>query len=64
MTADKKTQRDADSTHTDEIGKVFIVVGQRVRKCAICEEFFTRRTASEHAKVLCMPGTKIQPWRK
>jgi hypothetical protein len=64
MTADEKTQRDAGSARTDQVGKVFIVVGQRVRKCLVCEQFFTRRTASEHATVPCMPGTGMQPGRK
>ena len=64
MTADEETQRDGNSTQTDQVGKVFIVVGQRVRKCAICEQFFTRRTASEHAAVPCMPGTKMHLGRK
>ena len=53
MTAGEKTQRDAGSTRTDRIGKVFIVVGQNVRKCLVCEQLFTRRAASEHAKVAC-----------
>jgi hypothetical protein len=57
MTADSKTERCPGSIRTDQIGKVFIVVGQDVRKCLVCEEFFTRRAASEHATVLCMPGT-------
>ena len=46
MTAGEKTQRDAGSIHTDRIGKVFIVVGQNVRKCLVCEQLFTRRAAS------------------
>jgi len=64
MTANDKTERGAGCARTDQVGKVFIVVGQRVRKCLVCEEFFTRRTASEHAAVPCMPGTKMQPGRK
>ena len=53
MTAEDKTQRDAGSIHTERIGKVFVAVGQNVRKCLICEQLFTRRAASEHAKVDC-----------
>jgi hypothetical protein len=53
MTADKTTRRGADSTHTDQIGKVFLVVGQDVRRCLICEQLFTRRAASEHSKAAC-----------
>jgi hypothetical protein len=55
MTADEKTRRDAGSARTDRVGKVFVVVNKGVRKCLVCEEFFTRRTASEHAKALCVP---------
>jgi hypothetical protein len=53
MTAVEKTQRDAGSIHTERIGKVFVAVGQDVRKCLICEQLFTRRAASEHAKIAC-----------
>jgi hypothetical protein len=56
MTADEKTQRDAGSTCTDRIGKVFLVVGQDVRRCLVCEQFFTRRASSEHATVVCDPA--------
>jgi hypothetical protein len=56
MTADKTTRLGADSTRTDQIGKVFLVVSQDVRKCLICEGVFTRRAASEHATVPCALG--------
>jgi hypothetical protein len=64
MAADDKNERYAACTRTDQIGKVFVVVGQRVRKCLVCEELFTRRAASEHAAVPCVPGTRMQPGRK
>jgi len=64
MTANDKTERGAGSTGIDQVGKVFVVVCQRVRKCLVCEELFTQRTASEHATVPCVPGTKMQPGRK
>ena len=57
MIADEETQRDGGSIHTDQIGKVFVVVCRGVRKCAICEELFTPRAASQHATVPCMPET-------
>jgi hypothetical protein len=53
MTADEKTRRETGCSHSDRIGKVFIVVGQGVRKCLVCEQLFTRRAASEHAKADC-----------
>jgi hypothetical protein len=64
MTADEKTQRGAGSIRTDQIGKVFIFVGQGVRKCLVCEQFFTRRTASQHARVVCTPGIGMKTGRK
>jgi hypothetical protein len=64
MAAHDKNEPGGGSACTDQIGKVFIVIGQRVRKCLVCEQFFTRRAASEHAGVVCMPGTKISTWRK
>jgi hypothetical protein len=56
MTADDKTRRGADSTGTDQIGKVFLVVGQDVRKCLVCEQLFTRQASAEHANVVCDPA--------
>ena len=53
MGAAEKTQRDAGSTRTERIGKVFVAVGQDVRKCLVCEQLFTRQSASEHAKAAC-----------
>jgi hypothetical protein len=55
MTADEKTRRDAGSTRTDQIAKVFVVVSQDVRRCLVCEKLFTRRAAAEHATVDCYP---------
>jgi hypothetical protein len=56
MTADEKTRRDTGSTRTDQVGKVFVVVSQRVRRCLVCEELFTRRASAEHSKVICYPA--------
>ena len=55
MTADEKIRRGADSTRTDQIGKAFLVVGQDMRRCLICEGVFTRRAAFEHSVAPCMP---------
>jgi len=57
MADEDKNERGAARACTDQVGKVFIVIGQRGRKCLVCEEVFTRRTASEHATVPCMPET-------
>jgi hypothetical protein len=64
MTADDKNERDAGSIRTDQIGKVFVLVGKDVRKCLVCEQLFTRRTASEHARVVCMPGIGMKTGSK
>jgi hypothetical protein len=53
MTVDHKTRRDTGSTRSDQIGKVFVVIGQDVRKCLVCEQLFTRRASAEHANVVC-----------
>ena len=56
MTAKKKTRRGADSTRADQIGKVFLVVGQNVRKCLVCEQLFAPRASAEHTKVVRHPA--------
>ena len=56
MAADDKNERGAACARTDQVGKVFVVVGQRVRKCLVCEELFTRRASAEHSKVICYPA--------
>lgn len=47
------------ATRTDQTGKVFKVVGQDVRQCLICEQFFMQWAASEHARVVCASGTQL-----
>jgi hypothetical protein len=54
--ATDQTRRDVGFIHTDQIGKVFAVVGQDVRRCLVCEQFFTRRASVEHANVVCYPA--------
>jgi hypothetical protein len=56
MTADEETRRETGFTRTDQIGKVFLVAGQDVRKCLVCEQFFTRPASAEHATVACLPA--------
>jgi hypothetical protein len=58
MTADENTVQGAGSTRTDQTGMVFIVIGQGVRKCLVCEELFTRRASAEHAATPCYPRTE------
>ena len=56
MTANDKPNQSEGSARTDQVGKVFVVVAHRVRRCLVCEEFFTRRGSAEHAKVACYPA--------
>jgi hypothetical protein len=56
MTAADKTRRNAGSISSDQIGKVFIVVGLDVRRCLICDGVFTRHGAAEHAGSVCRPS--------
>ena len=56
MTADDKTRRETGFTLSDQIGKVFIVVGKDLRKCLVCEQLFSRRASAEHAKRVCYPA--------
>lgn len=60
MVADEKTQRDVGSTRSDQTGKLFLVVGQDVRRCLVCEQLFTRQASAEHAKVACSPTKASQ----
>jgi hypothetical protein len=39
----------------DRIAKPFLVLGQGIRRCLVCEELFKRRAASRHATVVCYP---------
>jgi hypothetical protein len=53
MNADEQTQREMRSVRIDSVGKVFIVVGQNLRQCLVCEGVFTRQASREHAEVPC-----------
>ena len=55
MTTNDQGNRGAAVISADQIGKVFIVVGQDMRQCLICDGVFTRQSAAEHAKVACYP---------
>ncbi len=51
----REAQKTRRSARADQVGKVFIVVGQEVRQCLVCECVFTRRASCEHSTVPCMP---------
>jgi hypothetical protein len=42
---------------SDVVGKPFLVLGQGIRRCLVCEQLFTRREAPRHATVACYPRT-------
>lgn len=44
---------------TDQVGKVFRVVGRQLRKCLICEQVFARQDSAEHASVACWPEKQV-----
>jgi hypothetical protein len=56
MTTNHQSSRCPAVTRADVIGKVFVVFGQDVRKCLVCEQLFTRRAFAEHATVVCYPA--------
>lgn len=39
----------------EKVAKVFLVVGDDLRKCYICDQLFTRQDSYEHSKVTCYP---------
>jgi hypothetical protein len=43
------------AVHDDQIGKPFLVLGQGIRRCLVCDELFTRKEAPAHATVVCYP---------
>jgi hypothetical protein len=46
-----------NSTDSEQVGKVFVVVGS-MRRCLICERVFTPPQAAEHAATPCHPSTE------
>jgi len=48
----------APSTRLDQTGKPFLVLSQGMRQCLVCDEIFTRQTASAHAVTVCYPLTQ------
>jgi hypothetical protein len=43
---------------TDKTGKVFVVVEHGMRRCLICEEWFTQAGSRQHANAVCHPQTR------
>ena len=60
MISDGKRILHETVAHADRVGKVFIVVGQDVRRCLVCDGLFTRQAAAEHATTVCHPSEADQ----
>ena len=43
------------SRRADQIGKIFIALGNGMRQCLICDGVFTKRGAAAHADAVCHP---------
>jgi hypothetical protein len=61
MTINDQGRRGAAVTSDDQIGKVFVAVGQDERNCLICDCLFTRQGAAEHAGTVCTPEMQELP---
>jgi hypothetical protein len=46
-----------NQTQIEVVGKIFIVVGGRGRKCLICDGMFTPTQAASHATTVCYPSS-------
>jgi hypothetical protein len=57
MTQDTKDRR-IGAGSDESYSKVFIVCGEgaQLRKCLICETFFSRQDSFEHSKFPCHPS--------
>ncbi len=53
----RETTGKQSGTVVDErVAKVFIVTGEDIRKCLICERAFSREASYEHSKKICYPS--------
>lgn len=46
------------SGRSDQIGKMFRVLGREVRQCLICDGLFTRQGAAAHTERRCHPSQR------
>jgi hypothetical protein len=60
VSTNDQSNRSAGVTSAEEIGKVFVVVGQDVRRCLICEGVFSPSPPLSHSAVPCMPGITMK----
>ncbi|MGA7293902.1 MAG: hypothetical protein WBW85_15310 [Terriglobales bacterium] len=43
------------SRNDEVIGKIFVALGEDMRRCLICDEVFTKRGSAAHADANCHP---------
>lgn len=48
----------------ERVAKVFIVVGNDIRRCLICEKLFSRQASFEHSRTICYPPTLRSNYRR
>lgn len=56
MTTRAKAVTMQRSRNDEVIGKIFVALGQDMRRCLICDGIFTRQGAAEHADAVCYPS--------
>jgi len=59
MITDDQGNNQLAVAHDDHVGKVFVAIG-RMRMCLVCEQLFTRRAASGHAKLACWDSARCE----
>jgi hypothetical protein len=53
MTSDGRRKLIGAVASDESVGKVYIALGQDVRRCLICEKVFSRQGSFEHSKFPC-----------
>jgi hypothetical protein len=48
---------------TDKKGKVFIALEHGLRRCLVCEEWFSREDSRLHSDAVCLPMPVAVPTR-
>ena len=50
----------AASADQDRIDKVFVALGQGMRRCLVCDGVLTPQGAAEHAEVALLPSCSLR----
>jgi hypothetical protein len=59
MTTIQAIRPGPSSTRSEQIGKVFEVVGHNKRRCLVCEQIFSSLAAAAHSELVCFIGTGL-----